>query len=154
MGSALEEFRAQRRTVDEMHARLTEVATLLSSLSEETAKLAHDDGLRTLLKEEQTWLRHAEQLVQQVQAFRECESYRLWPATWRRWAVAIALAVVTALAAGAGYVWAARPYAAELSSLRMRAELGDAIAHRMITMTPAERREFEILMKWTAATKR
>jgi len=42
--------------------------------------------------------------------------------------MAMALAILTKLAAAAGYVWAARPYDAELSSLRARAELGDPAA--------------------------
>ena len=85
---------------------------------------------------------------------REWEPQHFWPAVRRRWLVAAAFALATAIAAGAGYGWSGRPYEAELASLRSRAELGDAVAQRLFRMTPAERRQFEALMKWSEATKR
>jgi hypothetical protein len=62
-------------------------------------------------------------------------------------------AVVTAGAAGAGYVWAARPGEAERESLRARVSLLDSVAARVLTMTPAERRQFDALMKRPAGPK-
>jgi len=55
---------------------------------------------------------------------------------------------------GAGYAWASRPLEGELSSLRARVEQQDFVAQRVITMTPAERREFDALMKWNSPAKR
>jgi hypothetical protein len=52
MASALEEFRAQRQAVEDVRARLTEVAALLASLRQETAAFANDETLRRLLAEE------------------------------------------------------------------------------------------------------
>ena len=62
-------------------------------------------------------------------------------------------AVVTTGAASAGYVWAARPDAAELVDLRARMDRLDVIAERVLTMTPAERRQFDALMKGTGVLK-
>jgi hypothetical protein len=79
---------------------------------------------------------------------------RFWPAVWRRWAVAVAFALAAGATFGAGYVWANRPYEAELVSLRTRVELLDAVAQRVLTMTPSERRQFDALMKWNAPPSR
>ncbi len=68
--------------------------------------------------------------------------------------MAVGLALATAVAAGAGYVWAAQPYAAELASLRARVDLGDAVARRVLEMTPAERHQFDVLMQSNDSPKR
>jgi hypothetical protein len=72
---------------------------------------------------------------------------RFWPAVWRRCVVAAAFTLLMALAAGAGYAWVARPYEAELTSLRTRVEVLDFVAQRVLKMTPPERRQFDALMK-------
>ncbi len=154
MSSALEEFRAQREAVEGIHARLAETVALLRAIKGEADAMAHNDRLRTLLQDEQTWLVRAENLVSQVRHFRECETSRFWPAVWRRWALAVALATITAFAGGAGYTWAVRPYAREIADLRVRVELLDFVAQRIIKMTPAERRQFDALMKWSEPVKR
>jgi hypothetical protein len=154
MGSALEEFRAQREAVEAVHARLTEVAELLRSLRQTTTELAQDQNLRKLLNEEQTWLLRAEDVMTKARQIREWEANRFWPAVWRRWAMVLVLALATAIAAGAGYVWAGQPYDEELSNLRGRVDLGDAVARRVLQMTPAEHRQFDVLMKWTEPQKR
>ena len=154
MGNALEEFRAQREAAREVHACLVEVGELLRSLREQAAALAHDESLRKLLQEEQTWLRRAEDVIRAGQYARECELQRFWPGVWRRWVVAVAFALVTAVAAGAGYVWANRPNEAELSRLRSAADLGDAVARRVLRMTPAERSRFDALIKWNVTAVR
>jgi hypothetical protein len=43
---------------------------------------------------------------------------------------------------------------AELDALRTRQEFVDVVERRIIATTPAERRQFEGLMKWTGAAKR
>ena len=147
MGSALDEFRAQRDAVQEVQARLAEVAELLRSLREQTIVLARDEGLRKLLQEEQTWLMRAEDVIRAGQHARECELQRFWPGVWRRWILAVAFALITAVAAGAGYAWANGPNEVEFSRLRSAADLGDAIARRVVQMTSAERREFDALVR-------
>jgi hypothetical protein len=96
----------------------------------------------------------AQDLVRQVERFRESEVSRFWPATWRRWAMAVALVVITAFGAGAGYVWAGRPYQAEVANVRTWAELGESVAQRVVHMTPTERRQFDALMKRTTGAMR
>ena len=154
MSGALDAFRAQREAADEIHVRLTEVAALLRGIREETHALANHEALRTLLRDEQTWLVRAEHTIASIRHHREWEVHRFWPAVWRRWAVAAALVILTAGAVGAGYAWIARPYERELTTLRSRIEFLDVVAQRVLTMTPAERRQFDALMKWDAAPKR
>lgn len=124
-------------------------ANCCASLREQAAALANGEGLPKPLQEEQTWLRRAEDLIRAGQYARERELQRLWPGVWRRWAVAVALASVTAFGAGAGYVWARRPDRAELARLQEAADLGDAIAGRVLRMTPAERKKFDALVRPT-----
>jgi hypothetical protein len=154
MSSALDAFRAQREEVAKIHARLTEVAELLRAIRSEANLVAQDEPLRKLLQEEQTWLLRTQDLIRQVQYFRESETSRFWPAVWRRWAVAGLFALAASAAFGAGYVWASRPYEAELASLRFRAEVMDAVGARILTMTPAERRQFDVLMRLETARKK
>ncbi len=154
MSNALDEFRAQMAAVEKAHARLTELSELLNRLRSQVETLAHDQTLRELMRDERSWLDQAKQAVAEVRAFREQEMRRFWPAMWRRWAVATAFALASAFAFGSGYVWASRPDQSELASLRSRVELMDLVAKRVMTMTPAERREFDALMKWNASAGR
>jgi len=147
MSSALKAFRAQREEAEQIHARLTQVAELLRAIRSEANVLAHDETLRKLLQEEQTWLVRTTDLISEVRYFRELETSRFWPAMWRRWVVAALFALAAAAAFGAGHVWARRPYEAELASLRFRVEVLDAVGARILTMTPAERRQFDGLMR-------
>jgi len=62
-------------------------------------------------------------------------------------------ALASTAAAGAGYAFATQPHARELDALRSRAELTDAVTRRMLTMTPAERRQFDVLMKWQLSAR-
>lgn len=146
MSSALKAFRAQREEAEQIHARLTQVVELLRAIRLEANVLAQDETLRKLLQEEQTWLVRTTDLISEVRHFRESEAGRFWPAVWRRWAVAVVFALAAAAAFGAGHVWVSRPYEAELSSLRFRVEVLDAVGARILTMTPAERRQFDTLM--------
>lgn len=154
MSSAIDEFRAMRKLAEEVHSQVEKSAALLRAVQEEAIKISRDESLRTLLREEQTWLVRAQDLVREVSRFRAAESRRFWPGVWRRWAVAVALAFVTGVGVGIGYVWLCRPFEAELTRLRARVELLDSIAQRVIAMTPAERRQFDALMNSSAQPKR
>ena len=147
MSSALKAFRAQREEAEQIHALLTHVAELLRAIRSEANFIAQDEKLRTLLREEQTWLSRAQDLINEVQSFREREARRFWPAVWRRWIVAVVFALAAAAAFGGGHVWASRPYEAELASLRFRVEVLDTVAARILKMTPAQRMQFDALMK-------
>jgi hypothetical protein len=79
---------------------------------------------------------------------------RFWPGVWRRWVLALVFALASAAAAGAGYAWVTNPYASELATLRSRAEFASFVEHRVLMMTPAERRQFDTLIKWKTAPNR
>jgi hypothetical protein len=98
-------------------------------------------------------LTRAQLAVSEVRSFREEDMLRFWPAVLRRWAVALVFALASAAAAGAGYAWWTKPYAAELAALRSRVGFVDFVEHRVLTMTPAERRQFDTLMKWKPPRK-
>jgi hypothetical protein len=79
---------------------------------------------------------------------------RFWPAVWRRWVAATAFALLSLVGFGAGHVWAARPHEAELATLRVRVELLDFVASRVMKMSQAERRQFDGLMGWDSQSRR
>jgi hypothetical protein len=153
MPNALDAFRAQREAADQVHARLTEVSQLLTEIRRQADAVAGNAELRAVLRDEQHWLREAQALIADVRHFREQEQRRFWPGVWRRWVLALVFALASAAAAGAGYAWATQPYTAEIMELRDRAGLLDVFVRRMITMTPAERRQFDALMKLNGPAK-
>jgi hypothetical protein len=71
---------------------------------------------------------------------------RFWPGVMRRWTVAVIFALASAAVGGAGYAWWTKPYAAEVA-LRSRAAFADFVEHRVLTMSPAERRQLNMLMR-------
>jgi hypothetical protein len=146
MESALDAFRAQREAADQVQEQLVGVSQLLTELRIQVDAVAGNEDLRTVLRDERDWLRHAEQLLADVRYFREQERLRFWPGVWRRWVLAVAFALASAAAAGAGYASWTEPYIVELEALRERAQLADSIAARMAIMTRAERRQFDVLM--------
>ncbi len=153
MPNALDTFRAQRDAADQVHARLTEIAVLLDHLRTQVEAVTANAELRSVLREEQAWLARTQDVLTSVRRFREQEASRYWPAAWRRWVLALVFALASAAAAGAGYSRATRPWVAELETLRSRAEFADAVARRTLTMTQAERRQFDTLMKGHVPTR-
>lgn len=147
MSSALDEFRAQREAIEDLHRRLSDVADLARATRDIVARLDTDEGLRGLVRDEQAWLVKAEQLVAEMRRFRQAEAAHFWPAVMRRWVAVTALIAVSALAAGAAYAWTHRATEAEIAELRARVGFADGLAHRVLQMTPAERRQFERLMR-------
>lgn len=148
MASAIDVFREQREAADQVHERLTEISQLLGELRQQVNALALSEDLRKVLRDEQDWLTRAQLAVSEVRSFREQDMLRFWPGIVRRWAVALIFALASAAAAGASYAWATKPYAAELEELRTRLAFVELVEHRFVTMTPAERRQFDALMKW------
>lgn len=151
MSSALDEFRAQREAVEQVHARLGEVAELIRTLHAEIDAIGQNRAFREALRDQSTLLERAERTIAEVRCLREQEISRFWPAVWSRWAAAVALSLATLASFGAGYSLASRPHHAELASLRQRVELLDFVAQRVLTMTPAERRQFDALIRGGAA---
>lgn len=147
MSSALETFRAQREAAEQVNARLKEVTELLRMTTNQMQTLAGDAEFRKLLSEEQAWLARSTQMVSEMRRLREFEMTQFWPWVWRRCAMVVMLSATTAFGGGAGYVWAMRPYAAELAAAREQSAWAASFAERVLKMTPAERRQFDALMK-------
>ena len=154
MPNALDTFRAQREAADHVYGSLQEITHLLARLQGQVDAVTANAELRALLRQEQSWLERLQAAITDVRRFREQERLRFWPGVWRRWVLAVGFALAAAAAAGAGYGWGTRPYAAELAELRSRVQLADAIARRMMTMSPAEKRQFDALMQWNAPVRR
>jgi hypothetical protein len=126
----------------------------MNELQTQVTALSRMDELKTLLQQEERWLRETERVVAEVRRLREEEMRRLRPGVARRWALALVFALVSATATGAGHAWITRPYEAELAMLRSRAEFTELVERRVLTMTPAERRQFDTLMKSSPSTRR
>ena len=148
MPSAIDVFREQREASEQLHGRLQEISALLDQLRHQVNSLALNDDLRAVLRQEQDWLMRAQLAVSEVRSFREQDMLRFWPGVMRRWTIALIFALVSAAVGGAGYAWWTKPYAAEVAALRTRVEFADFVEHRVLTMTAAERRQFDTLMKW------
>lgn len=154
MPSALDVFREQREAAEQLHTRVQEISALLEQLRQQVNSVALNEDLRTVLRQEQTWLSRAQLLVSEVRSFREQEMLRFWPGALRRWIVALAFALASAAAAGVGYAWWTKPYAVELATLRLRAEFADFIEHRIAAMSPAERQQFDRLLRLNPPPRR
>jgi hypothetical protein len=143
----METFRAQRDAAEQVHAKLKEVTDLLREATGQMHAVVRDEEFRKLLSEEQVWLTRSTALVSELRRLRESELAQFWPWVWRRWAMVLLLSGMTAFGGVAGYVWAMRPHAAELAAARERAAWASSLAERVLKMTPAERRQFDALMK-------
>ena len=148
MSNALDLFRAQQAAVEQVLDRLNDVAGLLARLNDQVTQIADDRELRQLLQEERTWLDAAHSLLNETRRWREEESRRCWPALMYRWIAASLFALASVYVAAVAYARVTKPFAQELEALRPRAELGQLVEDRMSTMTPAERRQLDALMKW------
>ena len=154
MANALDTFREQRVAAGQVYAALRESSELVRGLQSQVNALMRIDELKTLLQQEDRWLHDAQRVVAEMQRLRDDEMRRLRPAIIRRWALALIFALSSAAAAGAGYAWRTRPYETELAALRTRIDFADFVEHRTLMMTPAERRQFDALMKLSVPTKR
>jgi len=153
MPNAVDMFRAQRDAAEAVQRTLHDTTTSLNALRQEVDRLVGDEHLRGLLRDERALLDRTDAFLHQVRCFREREIAWFWPAAWRRWLVAVAFALASATAAGAGYTWMSRPDASERARARARRNVADAIIQRIETMTPAERRQLDALMKGATSQK-
>lgn len=154
MPSALDAFRAQRDAAEGVYEQVQRVAVLIERLTADVDAVANNAELKRVLHDEQEWLAHAERTIAEVRRWREEERRRFWPGIVRRWVLALAFAIMSAAAAGAGYVWVMKPYDAEIADLRARLAMMEYVEHRIVTLTPAERRQFDILMGWNRTQER
>ncbi len=146
MPNALDVFREQQKAAGLVYERVRQVSGLLAAVREQVDGLTRNDEFRQLLRDEQRWLAEVRQTVTELRCSREREMLRFWPGVFRRWLVALAFALTASWLAGAGYAWFVSPYAAELSALRSRLEAVDSLERRVLTMTPAERRQLDKLL--------
>jgi hypothetical protein len=153
MSNALDTFREQQDAARRVHNELVGVAALLEKLQAQVVGIANDRDLREVLREERTLLEIAQRTIAEAERWRIEEQRRYWPGVAYRWITALAFALLSAGAVGTGYAWIAKPFAAELAELRPRAELGLLVEQRLNTMTPAERRQLDALMKWKRAPR-
>jgi hypothetical protein len=145
-GSALDTFRAQQEAVDAIHQRLQDVASLLHRMNTSVEAVAHNADYKQLLAREESWLREAQKTVTEVSAWRAQEARQFWRRLGR-WIVAAMFAIASAGAAGAGYAWITEPYAAEINDLKARMDFAEYVERRIVAMTPAQRRQFDALMR-------
>jgi hypothetical protein len=124
------------------------VAALLADLRKEADALQRTDELKQLLERQERWLVEAQQTVAHVEWARENDLHRFWRAVVVRWAIAATFAIAAAAAAGGAYVTFARPYDRELEQLRNQAAFGQFVEQRALSMSAAERRQFDALMRW------
>lgn len=147
MGNTLDVFKAQQEAVERVHARLTEVAALVSSLKAQIDELRLGHELRETLEAERAWVTRTNDLLRDVQHWRDRELRQARRAQRWRWVMPFAFALAASTATGAGLMWAWQPYAVEVARLRTEAEFAERIESRVAAMTDAERREFDRLMK-------
>jgi hypothetical protein len=154
MRNTLNAFKAQQHAAEALHAKLTEVATLMATLQPQLDRLRVDQHLRETFDAESKWLVHVQALVKDVRAFREAEFRRFrFGAVWR-WAMACLFALAAISVAEAAHVWAEKPYAEEVERLRAQVAFADVVQQRMSTMTPSERLQFEQLLKLSEQPRR
>jgi hypothetical protein len=60
MASAIDMFREQREAAEQLRVRVQEIGAFLGQLRQQVNTLALNEGLRTLLREEQDWLTRAQ----------------------------------------------------------------------------------------------
>jgi hypothetical protein len=151
MPSALDLFRAQQQAAEAVYVQLLAVAALLADLRKEADALQRTDELKQLLERQQRWLVEAQQTVSHVELARQNDMHRFWRGVVLRWVIAAVFAITAAAAAGAAYVAFTRPYDRELEQLRGQAAFGQFVEQRALSMSAAERRQFDALMRWPHA---
>ena len=147
MRSTLDAFKAQQQAAEALHAKLAEVATLMSTLQPQLERLRVDQQLRETFDAESRWLAQVQALVKDVRTFREAEFRWFRLGVLWRWAMACLFALAAIGVGQAVQVWADKPYSEELDRLRAQAAFAEVVQHRISSMTPAERQQFDRLMK-------
>ena len=154
MGNTLDAFKAQQKAAEALLAKLAEVSTLVSTLQPQLDRLRVDQQLRDTFDAEAKWLARVQGLVVDARAFREAEFRRFRFGVVWRWALACLFALASISLGEAVYVRAEQPYLAELERLRAQAAFAESVQRRVSKMTPAERQQFDRLMKLEAMSGR
>src|SRR5689334_16338527 len=127
MANTLDAFKAQQKAAEALHAKLSEVASLVSALHSQLDGFRVDRQLKETFDAESKWLTQVRELVADVRAFRDVEFRRLQMRVQWRWAMPFAFALAASAATGAGLLWAWQPYAAELARLQAQAQFAELI---------------------------
>ncbi len=155
MPNALDTFCDQRAAAGQVNAALKETSELLRDLQIQVKAVTCVDELRLLVQQEQSWLTEAQRILNEVRSLQAQDKRRFRDGVIGRWTLALVFALASAFVVGAGYSLATKPYATEIVALRSRMDFAEFVERRVVTMTPAERRQFEALMRWDVpATKR
>jgi hypothetical protein len=154
MRNALDTFKAQQEAAETLHGRLTDVAALLSDLTARVDRVRIGAELKATLDAEQRWLAQMQDLLRDVQRWRQSEAHESRRRAVWRWSAAVGFALAVSTATGAGFIWGRQVYAAELERLQARAALADLVERRVATMTAAERQQFERLMNLSQSPHR
>jgi hypothetical protein len=147
MRNTLDVFKAQQQAVEELYSRLTEVAALVCDLKKQVDALRVTEDLKQTLEVETAWLARLNDLLRDVQFWRERELRQMRRTILWRWTLVVTFALVASAASGAGFLWAWDPYASELASLRSEVKFAHFMEMRVAEMTAAERLEFDRLIK-------
>lgn len=146
MGNTLEAFKAQRDAAEAVHAKLAEVAALVSTLQPQIEALGLDQALSDTFEKETRWLVQVRELVREVRAFRETEFRRFRLGVVWRWVLACLFALAAIGIRDAVTGWTQKRYSEQLDQLHPQAALAEVVQRRLSTMTPAERQQFDRLM--------
>ncbi|HUR32526.1 MAG TPA: hypothetical protein VM032_01945 [Vicinamibacterales bacterium] len=146
MGASLDTFKQYKATLDELATLARTIEASIQSTRTNIDALMKPDSLGGLIDQQERWLTHTERAVTVVRDWYERDRRAHWPRLAWRWVAATAFALVASAAAGAGFVWASRPYAAEIEYLRDRNAFADSLEARMLKMTPAERRQLDAFL--------
>lgn len=149
MSSSLDAFRQQRELLMALHEDAKQLNAAVASIRADLDALARHDALRDTLHHQQRWLQRAEAAMKTAQDWQRASARTLWPHLALRW-LALALFALTAVVLStATYAWATRPYADEVALLRARLMFVEQMERRMFQMSPAERRQFDTLLRGT-----
>jgi hypothetical protein len=130
-----------------VYERLQKMSAVLTVVRTQVDAVAGSAELRAYLQRQEAWLTQASRTVSEVRAWREHEARQFLPSVARRWVLVRLFALAAAWIVGAGYAYATKPYDLELRELRARSTFVEAIEDRVLTMTPADRRKFEELLR-------
>jgi len=147
VANAVEMFKQQKAALEELQRAANGIEVSLVKARAELDALARHDALKDLLLKEQVWLQRTEAAVHAVSLWRAEEARRHWPQVALRWVLPATFALLVAAVAGAGHARAAGPYLDEIAYLRARSSFAEALETRMLRMTPAERRQLDMLLK-------
>jgi hypothetical protein len=153
MANALDTFREHRVAAGQAYAALTKTSELVRGLQSQVNALTRIDELKTLLQQQRPLASGGP-----TASWRRCDGCAMMrcDASGRRSADGRSLSSSRwhpPLQPARATHGRTRPCQAELTALRSRISLAEFVEHRVFTMTPAERRQLDVLMRWNVAPR-